>query len=190
MTSPVIGSFQLAGEANRAYGAHTNPSAAIPDAVGGVAYSEQTPILVVINPAGSGRTACFDTVSLRQTNTPGAVSHFRIVLDIEARYEKMTGVQVDGHNFKAGATATAQDSILEIWAEEPDLIESAQVTGSSPQYVDFMTLPTTAGTEADFSMQGRLVLPAGYLFAVYAWTATGDAVTSRFRLRWVEKNAS
>jgi hypothetical protein len=118
------------------------------------------------------------------------VSHFRVVLDVEARYEELSGVQVDGHNFKAGAVATAQDSVLEILSEEPDLRASSGTTDSVPQYVDGTTLPTTAGTEADFSMQGRLVLPAGYLFAVYAWTGSGDAVTSRFRLRWVEKNAS
>jgi hypothetical protein len=187
MTSPILGPYQIASKSKRVYGVNTNPDAVNPDLVGAPEYSETTPILVFLNPAGSGRRAIFDSLEVFIVNTPGTASSFRAVIDVEARYVESSGVLRSPDNFYSGAESV-HASVLEVYDEEPDLETVADTATSDAQYVDYMMRPATPGEIAAFGPSGSVILEPGRLLAVYAFTESGTVVNSRWRAKWVEES--
>lgn len=195
-----------AGLTGRIWTATSNPDQVGPDWIGGPVFDESAPILVFRNPADSNRRITLMALALFVTNTPGGVSHFRVIADRIDRYVPLSGtLHVNGNsNAKLRLPATVSGappltSLLEIYDELVDY-EAASFTNTlarfdgngtvavagEPLENDYGLLPAAAGAAGVFNFNGSLILEPGTTAAVYAWAAT-TAPQGRFAARWTEE---
>ena len=187
------GANYAAAHTGRLYTVTTDPDSVDDVWFGALDFEEMSPIVVLYNPAASGRRATILNAFFTVTNIPGDEVHFRIMTDRSNRYVTFSGVArtpANGNTSHQGETGHV--STMEFYDEEPDL-ESSTFTdletpavASSPQGHDYGMLPVGQGNSGSFDVAGSIVLQPSDVCMVYAWALVNQP-QGKYVFRWLEE---